>query len=64
VPDEFDIPGLGEALGHDGLFNSLAYYWPEQNVTIVGTLNSNEPYLGFIGLLIDVMYAVQEFAGE
>jgi D-alanyl-D-alanine carboxypeptidase len=63
VLDEWDIPGLGETLGHGGLFNSLAFYWPEQNVTIVGTLNSNEPPFGFIGLMIDVMFAVQGFSG-
>jgi D-alanyl-D-alanine carboxypeptidase len=64
VPDEWDIPGLAEALGHDGLFNSLAFYWPEQNVSIVGTLNSNEPTLGFIGIMIDSMLAVKEFSGD
>ena len=63
VLDEWDIPGLGETMGHGGLFNSLAFYWPDQNVTIVGTLNSNEPPLGFIGLLIEVMMTFQELAG-
>ena len=33
-------------------------------MTIVGTLNSNEPPLGFIGMMIEVMYTVQEFSGE
>lgn len=63
VLDEWDIPGLGETLGHGGLFNSQAYYWPEQNVTIVGTLNSNEPPMGFIGMMIEVMFTVQGFSG-
>ena len=63
VLDEWDIPGLGETIGHGGLFNSQAFYWPEQNVTIVGTLNSNEPSLGFIGMMIDVMFAVQTYSG-
>ncbi|MCO5191295.1 MAG: beta-lactamase family protein, partial [Anaerolineae bacterium] len=60
VLDEWDIPGLGEMLGHSGLFNSQAFYWPEQNVMIVGTLNSNEPQLGYIGMMIDVMTLVAE----
>jgi D-alanyl-D-alanine carboxypeptidase len=64
VLDEWDIPGLGETVGHSGLFNSQAFYWPEQNVTIVSTLNTNEPQFGFIGMMIDVMSAVQEVAGE
>lgn len=63
VLDEWDIPGLGEMLGHGGMPNSQAFYWPEQNVTIVGTLNSNEPSLGFIGMMIDVMFAVQTYSG-
>ena len=64
VYDECDIPGLGKNLGHGGLFNSHAHYWPEQNITIIGTLNSNEPELGFIGVMIEVMFAVQEFSTE
>ena len=60
VFDEWGIPDLGEVQGHGGLFNSEAFYWPEQNVIIVGTLNSNEPPLGFIGVMIDALFAVQE----
>lgn len=63
VLDEWDIPGFGEMLGHGGLFNSQAFYWPEQNMTIVGTLNSNEPPMGFIGFMIEVMTAVAEHSG-
>ncbi|HIP71357.1 MAG TPA: class A beta-lactamase-related serine hydrolase [Anaerolineae bacterium] len=59
VFDEWGIPDLGEVQGHGGLFNSQAFYWPEQNVIIVGTLNANEPPLGFIGLLIDTLSTVQ-----
>jgi D-alanyl-D-alanine carboxypeptidase len=64
VFDEWGIPGLGEVQGHSGLFNSQAFYWPEQNVTIVGTLNSREPEFGFIGLQIDALTALQAFASE
>jgi CubicO group peptidase (beta-lactamase class C family) len=64
VIDEWDIPGLGELDGHGGLFNSMAFYWPEQNLTIVGTLNSNEPQFGFVFLMIDVMFTIQNFAME
>ena len=64
VFDEWGIPDLGEVQGHGGLFNSQAFYWPEQNVTIVGTLNSNEPQFGFIGLQIDALSAVQAHIGE
>ena len=64
VFDEWGIPDLGEVQGHGGLFNSQAFYWPEQNATIVATLNSNEPQFGFIGLQIDALSAVQAHAGE
>ena len=64
VLDEWDIPSLGELNGHGGLFNSHAHYWPEQNVTIMGTLNSNEPQFGFVFLTIETMFTVQAFVGE
>ncbi len=64
APDEWDIPGLGTLQGHGGLFNSFAYYWPEQNATLIGTLDSNQPPLGFIGVMIDVMFAVQGAVGS
>jgi len=59
VYEECDIPGLGTVQGHAGLFNSQAFYWPEQNATIIGTLNSNAPDLGFISMMIETMTAVQ-----
>lgn len=64
VLDEWDFPGLGQLIGHGGRFNSWAFYWPEQNVTLVGTLNSNEPPDGFVFLLLDVMSAIQEYASQ
>ena len=63
VLDEWDIPGLGTLQGHGGLPNSHAHYWPEQNITIIGTLNSNEPELGFISIMLEVMFAVQGAIG-
>lgn len=46
VIEEWDILGLGEVYGYGGLFNSYAHYWPDQNIMIMGTLNSNEPQNG------------------
>lgn len=34
--------GQGEIIGHDGYGNSWMYYWPKQDVTMVGTLNQTE----------------------
>lgn len=62
VFDEWGIPDLGEVQGHSSFFNSQAFYWPEQNVIIVGTLNSNELQFGYVGLLIDALSAVQAMA--
>ena len=31
--------GLGELWGHDGYGNSWMYYWPQQDITMTGTLN-------------------------
>ncbi|WP_420642876.1 serine hydrolase domain-containing protein [Candidatus Leptofilum sp.] len=64
IYEECDIPGIGENIGHGGLFNSFAFYWPEQNATLIGTLNSNEPSLGFLGIMIEVMFTVQGFTAE
>ena len=64
VYEECDIPGLGENIGHPGLFNSFAFYWPEQNATLIGTLNANEPSLGFFGLIIETMFTIQEMSAE
>jgi len=50
--------------GHDGLFNSQAFYWPEQNMTIVGTLNSNKPLFGFISLMLDTLGTMMEYAPD
>lgn len=64
VIDEWNIPGLGEVYGHGGLFNSHAHYWPDKNVVIVGTLNSNEPQYGFVFLMLEAMSAIQAAVPE
>ena len=64
VYEECDIPGLGSVQGHSGLFNSQAFYWPEQNATIIGTLNANTPALGFISMMLDTMFTIQGMSAE
>ena len=64
VIDEWDIPGLGEAIGHGGMFNSHTHYWPDQNVVIVGTLNSKIPQYGFVFQMLEAMGAIQAAATE
>ncbi len=34
--------GHGEIWGHDGYGNSWMYYWPKEDITMVGTLNQTE----------------------
>lgn len=64
VIDEWDIPGLGQVYGHSGLFNNMAFYWPDQNITIIGTINASEPQFGAIYLMLEVMFALQEHTAE
>ncbi len=53
--------GAGEIYGHDGFPQSFMFYWPKQNVTIVGTLNqavseriqSQDIVVGVVDLLRD-----------
>lgn len=37
--EELGIAGFGEVWGHTGFLNAFMLYWPEQDATIVGTLN-------------------------
>lgn len=37
------INGVGAIIGHDGFPGSFMFYWPEQDVTIVGTINQFQP---------------------
>jgi D-alanyl-D-alanine carboxypeptidase len=37
--DEHGMAGVGDFWGHDGFPQSFLFYWPKQQVTIVGTLN-------------------------
>lgn len=58
---ELGFPDFGELYGHEGFPQSFMYYWPPQNVTLVGTLNqasSQEVYhlqvvLSIISLLLE-----------
>ena len=34
--------GLGQLWGHDGHGNAFMFYWPEQRIALVGTLNQTE----------------------
>ena len=56
--------GQGEIWGHDGYGNSWMYYWPDHDVTMVGTLNqtSNDwwPLVNAAALQIDSGYTVRK----
>lgn len=54
-----EAPGLGHLQGHIGTWNNFAYYVPEMNVVIVGTLSSSEPQFGHLGMVIEALYTVQ-----
>ncbi|WP_420627607.1 serine hydrolase domain-containing protein [Candidatus Leptofilum sp.] len=61
--DSVDAPGLGNLQGHSGTWNNFAYYIPELNIVLVGTLNSSEPAFGHLGLVIEVLYTIQAMSG-
>lgn len=46
------IDGIGSIIGHDGFPGSFMYYWPEQEVTVVGTINQAAPEMHQVPLLI------------
>ncbi|MCP4110552.1 MAG: serine hydrolase [Desulfobacteraceae bacterium] len=59
----FDETGaeLGEILGHDGVSNSFMMYWQNEDVTICGTLNQNQPEkAGWIDLILQVMAMIRD----
>lgn len=60
--DSVDAPGLGTLQGHSGTWNNFAYYVPEMNIVLIGTLNSSEPSFGYFGLLIEALYTIQAMA--
>ncbi|MCG3118682.1 MAG: D-aminopeptidase [bacterium] len=37
------INGVGVIIGHDGFPGSFMFYWPDQDITIVGTINQFAP---------------------
>ncbi|MCB8941087.1 MAG: beta-lactamase family protein [Ardenticatenaceae bacterium] len=57
--DSVDAPGLGTLQGHSGTWNNFAYFVPEMNIVLIGTLNSSEPMFGYFGLLIEALYTIQ-----
>ena len=61
--DRSDNPmhaGLGELWGHAGSSHVFMFYWPREDVTIVGTLNQ----LGVDGSLYDTLAAIMRTVRE
>ena len=50
--------GLGEIWGHRGSSNNFMFYWPREDVTIVGTLNQIEEERGVYDILASIMKTV------
>jgi CubicO group peptidase (beta-lactamase class C family) len=51
-------PEIDEIIGHNGMWNSFVYYWPKENLTIIGTLNQANPmdaYTGPVGMTMQTV---------
>ena len=60
--DRSDSPGhagLGQVWGHAGSSRSLMYYWPQLDVTMIGTLNQIDCEVNRYDLLAAIMTAVR-----
>jgi hypothetical protein len=58
---ELGFQGFGELYGHEGFPQSFMYYWPPQNVTLVGTLNqasSEEVY--YLQVILSIISLLRE----
>ena len=58
---ELGFPEFGELYGHEGFPQSFMYYWPAQNVTLVGTLNqasSEEVY--YLQVILSIISLLRE----
>jgi D-alanyl-D-alanine carboxypeptidase len=61
--DESEKPehaGLGEIWGHGGSSNCFMYYWPEEDVTMVGTLNQLDCEMNRYDIYALIMKVVSE----
>jgi CubicO group peptidase (beta-lactamase class C family) len=55
--------GLGEVWGHTGSSDNFMYYWPDQDTTMVGTLNQIECAWDLYDNLASIMKTVLKHAG-
>lgn len=61
--DESDNPkhaGLGEIWGHAGSSNCFMFYWPREDLTMVGTLNQIDCERNRYDIIASIMRAVSE----
>jgi D-alanyl-D-alanine carboxypeptidase len=58
---KFDDPGvaaLGEVWGHSGSSHNFMYYWPQEDITIIGTLNQMEVTTDLYDMVAKIMRTV------
>jgi len=59
---DLEDPALGFLNGSSGTWNNFAYYNPEHNLVLIGTLNSSEPAFAHLGMVIEALYAIDAAA--
>jgi CubicO group peptidase (beta-lactamase class C family) len=58
MSDDPGHTGLGEVWGHAGSSDNFAYYWPDQDMILVGTLNQIDCERGLYDKVAQIMRAV------
>jgi CubicO group peptidase (beta-lactamase class C family) len=56
--------GLGEVWGHTGSSDNFMYYWPSQDMTLIGTLNQLNCERGLLDNVTSIMHEVLETGGR
>lgn len=57
--DDSSVRALGEVWGHAGSSHNFIYYWPQEDVTIVGTLNQMAVATDLYDTVASIMMAIR-----
>ena len=52
--------GLGPVWGHGGSSQNFMYYWPSQDITMIGTLNQIDAEMSLYDIVASVMTTVRD----
>ncbi|MCB9422725.1 MAG: beta-lactamase family protein [Ardenticatenaceae bacterium] len=55
---EWDMPEIGDLIGHVSLWNAFLFYWPQYNIVYAGTLNQARPFSTYPELAFPTMMTI------